>query len=640
MKHNPFSIYNSSFSKKSRTSSLAWEESINGSSEDPEDYYEGHSSGSSSLAFLGVLILIFSILGVRLVYLQLHKGSYYRALAEGNHIRNQSVLAPRGIIYDSQGETIVENAPSFDLVVVPADIVKDKFDQQLQALADLFHFDINDAKKDINKNGVADFQGISIVSGLSRDEAVVFESQAKDYQGFHIEDGPIRQYKDPLVFAHVIGYTGKINENELSEHNDYALNDYIGKTGVEYSYEKYLKGVNGKKQIEVDASGTAKSTLGEIAAESGKSLTLNIDAGLQRELYNEIIAKNGNKKAAAVAIDPRSGQVLALLSLPGYDDNLFAKGISQNNYSALSNDPQKPLLNRAISGAYPPGSTIKPVMASAALQENIVQPDTKIVDNGDLVYGGYHFRGWKPGGLGPMDVRSAIAMSSDIYFYTVGGGQASLNIQGLGPDRIAKYDSLFGMGQKLGIDLPNEVSGLVADPAWKRNYFKDTSLQTWYPGDTYHVSIGQGDMLATPLQVAMWTSVVANGGTLYKPYIVNKVADANGKVVMQNDPQIIRAGFIDPKNIQIVREGMRQTVTSGTARSLNTLPVTAAGKTGTAQFDGSNPAATHAWFTAFAPYENPKIVITVLIEAGGEGSSAASPVVKNVLNWWATNRNK
>jgi penicillin-binding protein 2 len=239
-----------------------------------------------------------------------------------------------------------------------------------------------------------------------------------------------------------------------------------------------------------------------------------------------------------------------------------------------------------------------------------------------------------------MDVRSAIAMSSDIYFYTVGGGQQALNIDGLGPERIEKYDYLFGMGQKLGIDLPSEAPGLIASPAWKKNYFKNNKeLQVWYPGNTYHISIGQGDMLATPLQVAMWTATVANGGTLYKPFVVNRVTDIKGNVISQSKPEVIRAGFIDPKNIEIVRQGMRQTVTNGTARSLNTLPITVAGKTGTAQFDGADLSRTHAWFTAFAPYENPKIAITVLIEAGGEGSTASSPVIKSVLQWWAENRN-
>ncbi|MBU6447356.1 hypothetical protein KGQ24_00755, partial [Patescibacteria group bacterium] len=260
--------------------------------------------------------------------------------------------------------------------------------------------------------------------------------------------------------------------------------------------------------------------------------------------------------------------------------------------------------------------------------------------NGDLVYNGYHFRGWNPAGLGPMNVRTAIAMSSDIFFYTVGGGQAALNIQGLGPERIDKYDYLFGMGQKLGIDLPGEQPGIIGGPDERKLAFSDPARQIWYPGDTYHISIGQGDMLVTPLQVAEWTAVVANGGTLYKPYIVDKVIDNNGNVVLQNKPAVIRAGFIDPANIEVVREGMRMTVTQGTAKSLQALPVDAAGKTGTAQFDSANPNAAHAWFTAFAPYENPQIVVTVLIEAGGEGSTAATPVVRETLQWWAQHRYK
>jgi penicillin-binding protein 2 len=273
-------------------------------------------------------------------------------------------------------------------------------------------------------------------------------------------------------------------------------------------------------------------------------------------------------------------------------------------------------------------------MAAAALQENVVTPDTLIDDNGDLRVGAYQFHGWKPGGLGMMNVRSAIALSSDIYFYTVGGGQTSLGITGLGPEKIAQYDKLFGMGSQLGIDLPGEASGTVGSPEERAQ----ATGQPWYLGDTYHESIGQGDMAVTPLQDAEWTAAVANGGTLYRPYVVNKVVSAQGKVVLQNSPTVIRSSFISPANIEVVREGMRQTVTAGTAPGLQKLSIEAAGKTGTAQFDDANPAAAHAWFTAFAPYQNPQIVIVVLIEAGGEGSSVSEPIVQDALRWWIANR--
>ncbi len=639
---DPFSIYNSKLSSQNNSHKIDWEEGALFQAEEPDDYYEGHAVDSQIFYYIGGLLIVFLILTVRLGFLQIVQGKDFRVLADNNRLRIQQILAPRGIVYDSHNQPLVENIPSFELVAIPADLDEENVDAALLELSKIASFDIAETAKKIKQEGSKSYRIVPIAENLPKDVALLFESQANNFPGFAIQHNPIRQYKEPQIFSHLLGYTGKITEKELDQNKaeGYALNDYIGKNGAELSYENFLKGVHGQKQIQVDAKGNLKNIQGEVAAQPGSSLVLNIDGELQRQLYKNIVARNGNKKAAAVAVNPATGEVLALVSLPGYDNNLFSRGISQKDYSLLVNDPQKPLFNRAITGTYPPGSTIKPAIAAAALQENVVTDKTIIFDNGDLVYGGYHFRGWKLDGLGPMDMRSAIAMSSDIYFYTIGGGQAALNIPGLGPDRLAKYYSLFGMGQKLGIDLPGEQPGVVADPAWKKKAFKDPEMQMWYPGNTYHISIGQGDMLATPLQVVMWTTIVANGGTLYRPHVLNKVTNNEGEVIFENHPEVIRAGFIDPKNIQIIREGMRQTVTSGTARSLNTLPITSAGKTGTAQFDGADPKATHAWFTVFAPYENPQIAITVLIEAGGEGSSAASPVVKETLKWWAENRNK
>ncbi|MHB8871273.1 MAG: penicillin-binding protein 2 [Candidatus Doudnabacteria bacterium] len=638
---DPFSVYNSNFEKKTHRPKLDWEEGALFQASEPDDYYEGQSEDSRITFYVSIVVLVFLVLFGRLIVLQIAQGEHFRTLADQNRLRVQAIIAPRGIIYDSQGKQLVENVPSFELVVTPADLPKD-YQSSVIALSSLMGFEADSLLAEIQKKSSTSYQPISVMQNLPKDYALLFESKASQFPGFAIEHNPIRQYPDPLIFSHLLGYTGKITDQELSnqEEGEYAHNDYIGKTGIEAEYEKYLRGVAGKKQVEVDAKGNLKSLHGQIDPEPGNSLILNIDLELQKELYKNIVAHNGNKKAAAIALDPQNGKVLALVSLPGFDNNLFAQGISQKDYLKLTTDPKKPLFNRAISGTYPPGSTIKPVIASAALQEGVVDDKTVIYDNGDLVYGGFHFRGWKESGLGPMTVRTAISMSSDIYFYTVGGGQSALNIAGLGPERLSKYDKLFGMGSPLGIDLPSEAAGLVADPYWKKNHFDTKEMQIWYPGDTYHVSIGQGDMLATPLQVAMWTSVVANGGTLYRPYILDRVTDVENKVIFEKKQEVIRSDFIDPKNIEIVREGMRMTVTQGTARSLSTLPITAAGKTGTAQFDSANPGATHAWFTAFAPYENPRIVITVLIEAGGEGSLAASPVVKETLLWWAEHRNK
>ena len=646
---DPFSIYNSKFDKKNKRVELAWEEGVHGKNEDPDDFYEGHSRPPHIGLFIVVLGLIFLGLGARLVKLQITHGAYYEKLSIGNHLRTESILAPRGIIVDSQNKPLLSNVPSFELVATPMDLPPTAdLNNELSNLHAVLSvdpkatFDQVKVLAELTSSSHTAYQAINIIPNVSHDTALIFESHGKDFPGFSIADNPIREYVDPLIFSTLIGYTGKINSDELADHlnQNYLLDDYIGKSGLELSYEQYLRGTAGQKQVEVDAAGNIQTVLGQIEPTPGDNVTLNIDGDLQRELYTQILAKNGDKKAAAIAMNPNTGQILAMVSVPGYDNNLFAQGISQADYTELVNDPRQPLFDRAISGTYPPGSTIKLVMASAALQEKVVTPTQTIDDNGDLKVGSYNFRGWKAGGIGLLNIWGAIAESSDIYFYTVGGGQAALGIQGLGPERIAKYDYLFGMGQKLGIDLPGEVAGLIGSPEERIARFSDPNAQKWYLGDTYHESIGQGDMEVTPLQVAEWTSVVANGGTVYRPYIVDKVTDNNGKIILQNKPTAIRSNIIDPAILQIVRDGMRQTITSGTARSLNTLPIPVAGKTGTAQFDDADPSTTHAWFTAFAPYPNPKIVITVLIESGGEGTDAAAPVVKNTLAWWAANRNK
>jgi penicillin-binding protein 2 len=313
---------------------------------------------------------------------------------------------------------------------------------------------------------------------------------------------------------------------------------------------------------------------------------------------------------------------------------MFARGISGNEYSALLNDPNNPLLNRVVGGTYPPGSTVKPMLAQAALEEGVVKPDTKVLDDGVVRIGSYSFYGYERSGLGIMDVYSAIAKSSDIYFYTVGGGNPKTDIQGLGPEKIAEWYKKFHLGAPLGIDIPNEKAGLVPDPEWKERVIGEK----WYLGNTYNESIGQGDLLVTPLQVNSWTATIANGGKIMRPYILDQVIDQDGKVVHQEEPQILSENIFDQEDLKVVQDGMRQTVTDGSGRSLNTLPISVAGKSGTAQIISKNLSFTHAWFTSYAPAEDPQIALTVLIEEGGEGSSFAVPVTKDVYKWWAENR--
>jgi penicillin-binding protein 2 len=451
------------------------------------------------------------------------------------------------------------------------------------------------------------------------------------------------------MVSHVLGYTGVISDSELSRAGStYDPQDFIGKSGVELEYESYLRGLNGSRQVEVDAAGRVVKLLGDVEPEPGNVVQLNVDMELQKTLYEQFQKAAPNVKGAAVALDPRTGQVLALLSLPGFNSNLFAPGISSADYQKLLTDSNLPLFNRAIAGTYPPGSVIKPVGAVAGLEEGTITENTVIVDRGSLNIPNqynpnisYQFRGWKLSGLGPMTVRSAIAESSDIFYYVLAGGHPSSPVAGLGAEKLADYYRKFALGRLTGIDLDGEKAGRVADPNWKATrYASDPISAKWYLGDTYHISIGQGDMLATPLQVALWTSAIANGGTVYKPQVVHQVLGQNGQVLLDNKPSVLIQNSFKPETMRVVQEGMRENVTSdsGSGRTLRSLPITSAGKTGTSQFDGSDPSRTHAWYTAYAPYENPEITIAVLVEAGGEGHAVAVPVVRETLRWWAEHR--
>lgn len=647
---NPFELgINLSRSKKNKP--LDWEESAIDASSPIEELYDAERSVPNLFWFWLVFGVVFAVLTGRIFYLQIVEGSVFRTLSDNNRIRSQTILAPRGLIVDSKGEVLAQNMASFNLVAIPFDLPKnqDELQKEITALAQNFSLNPQDVANKLKKVDRRSVDYVEIKQGLTSDQSILFQTMADQFPGFEAQQIPIRQYLDAVAFANVLGYAGLVSPGDLNQKNKelYATVDFIGKTGIEASYEKYLHGSNGADVVEVDATGKLLNSLGENNPIAGNKLVLNLDKGLQDCLYREMSTIK-SPKAAAVAMDPRTGAVLALVSLPSFDNNLFAGGISQEDYQTLMNNPDLPMFNRTVAGQYPPGSTSKPMTAVAGLQEGVINENTKILDNGDLVVPNqfdpsqkYDFRGWKPGGLGIMTVRSAIAMSSDIFFYEVAGGSPNGSLAGLGANKLAEYYRKFGLGKVLGIDIPGEKSGLVPDPDWKMSYYKNDPLQgKWYLGDTYHMGIGQGFVLVTPLQVAEWTAVVANGGKGYAPQIAQKVIDQTGKVVWQNQPKLLISDIASPAVFKIVQEGMRQTVTAGTAKPLNTLSITSAGKTGTSQFDGSDSSRTHAWFTAYAPYENPEIVITVLVEAGGEGNAVAEPIVKDALQWWAENRYK
>ena len=646
---NPFEIY-TSLNTKGNSKPLDWEESAVDAQSDVGDIHDSERGAPNPRWLRLALAAAFLLLGGRIFYLQIIQGQNFRMLANNNQVRSQVLLAPRGIITDSQGQVLAQNTASFNLVAIPFDLPKDPggLQSEVANLAGRFSLDPRDIFEKIKAIDRNSADPVEIEQGLTGDQSILFQTLASQFPGFEARQIPIRQYLDPNAFANALGYAGLVSPGDLSGKNKnlYASVDFIGKTGIESSYEQYLHGQNGADIINVDATGKFLNDLGQNSPVSGDRLVLNLDKGLQDRLYKDLSTIK-SPRAAAVAMDPRTGAVLALVSLPGFDNNLFAAGITQQDYQKLLSDPNLPMFNRAISGTYPPGSTSKLMTATAGLSQGVITDSTKIVDNGDLIvpneFGGQpaEFHGWKPGGLGAMDVRSAIALSSDIFFYEVAGGSPNGSLAGLGANKLAEYFRKFGLGKILGIDIPGEQSGLVPDPAWKMSYYNnDPLLGKWYLGDTYHMGIGQGFLLVTPLQVAEWTAIVANGGTGYVPEIAQKSVDQNGQAVWQAQPKVLVSNIASPDVFKIVQEGMRQTVTAGTAKPLNTLPITSAGKTGTSQFDGADSSRTHAWFTAYAPYENPQIVITVLVEAGGEGNAVAEPVVKDALQWWAENRYK
>ena len=447
-------------------------------------------------------------------------------------------------------------------------------------------------------------------------------SQANMLPGIGIQKSARREYPNGSIFSHVIGYEGKIKKEELAEYPEYLLTDSIGKQGVEKTYESELRGVHGREIVEVDSLGRVKKELGIVPPQPGQDITLTIDKGLTEKLYTAMadwFMANDLKAGAAIAIDPRSGAIRALVSYPGYDNNLFSGGIQPDEYATLIENPSKPLFNRAIGGEYPPGSTLKPVIAAAALSERIVSPETMIESRGGISIGNFFFGDWKAHGF--TDLRRAIAVSSDVYFYTLGGGYGG--IPGLGMERMKRYEQRFGYGALSGIDLPGEADGFLPDPNWKQAKIGER----WYIGDDYHAAIGQGFVTATPLQILNSVAAIANDGTLYTPHVRDGL------------PPQSRLVSVTPDILRVVREGMRETVTEGTAQPLQSLPVSVAGKTGTAQY--GNEDKTHGWFVSFAPYENPELALIVLVEGQSKESTYhAVPITKSVYEWYFSRENR
>lgn len=597
---------------------------------------ENDRKSSSFMVILGFVLLLMVVLSSQLVNLQLLKGKSSLANAEGNRVKERIIRAPRGIIYDSKGVPLVKNIPNYDLAITPSDLPLDqaKKEEVIRKTAEIAQVSYDEIRSKITVDNEHSPTPILVLKNLDKEKSLLLESKIIDLPGVHLDVNPIREYLDGGLLSQTMGYVGRISAEELEKNDGYIGTDYIGKSGLEKEYENILRGTPGVERIEVNATGVNEKTLGTTDPIPGQNIRLSIDFELQKKLAAEMQVQMSKAKinnAAAVAINPQNGQVLAMVSLPTYDNNLFAKGISEVDYSKLLNNADKPLLSRTTAGEYPSGSTIKPFVASAALEEGNITENTTVNSTGGIKIGDFTFPDWKSGGHGVTNVLKAIAESVNTFFYAIGGGYG--DIKGLGPEKIKAYLDKFGFDAYTNIDLGGEAKGSIPDPDWKLRTFNEP----WYLGDTYHMAIGQGDVLVTPLQMANATTVIANGGTLYQPTLVASILDGNGNVVEDKKPTVTRSNFLKDSTVDVVRRGMRQTVTAGSGRLLNTLAKPVAAKTGTAQY-GPNESKQHAWFITYGPTDNPTIAMSILLEGAGGGDVYAAPVANEVYKWYFANR--
>ena len=564
-----------------------------------------------------VSVLVIAVLIGRAAYLQIYQGEYYAGLADGNRIRIVPAMAPRGTFYDRNGELLVTNRPGFSVSLLP--LTAPISDDVIERLSNLLKVPTEDIKKKIA--GHSGFDPIRIKTDVTPDIVSIIEEQKSSYPGVVIEVTPIRDYSLKQEGAHTFGYVSEINDTELEKMKDqgYKSGDIIGKFGLEKVYDKELRGENGGQQVEVDVSGKPVQILGRKEPVPGDDLELTIDIKLQQaaeKAVDDQLTQIGAHAAAAVVMNPQTGEILAMVSRPAFDPNLFAHGISSKDWNQLNNNPYHPMDNKTITGEYPPGSTFKIVTGTAALTEGVVTPDEQIFDSG------HHWiipKGNADGeALGWLNFRTALAHSDNVYFYEMGNR--------LGIDRLEKYARMFGLGQKTGIDLPYEATGLVANRRYKEKNFDDGE---WYLSETFDAAIGQGFNLVTPLQAAMVMGEIAADGKRYKPHVVNRILAPDGSVVKEFQPELLSQLDVPEEDIKLVQDGLHDVTKYGTAASsFRGFTVDIAGKTGTAE---NSQGRDHGWFVAYGPFDNPNIVVAVIVENGGYGSQSAVPIGRKIL---------
>ena len=596
------------------------------------------------LTAVGIFVFIcFTLLLSRFIWLQVIKHSDYAAQAEDNRIAVVPVVPNRGLIVDRNGVVLARNYSAYTLEITPSKL-RDSLDVVIDDLAKLVEVEPKDRKRfkkllEESKN----FESVPLRTRLTDAEVARFTAQRFRFPGVEIQARLFRQYPLGEVASHVVGYIGRINQAEAKVIEDaedganYSGTDYIGKEGLEKSYEKLLHGATGYEEVEVSAGGRAVRTLSRSAATPGSNLILSIDIGLQKVVEEAF----GEWRGALVAIEPATGDILAYVSRPGFDPNLFVDGIDQQSWTELNTSLDRPLVNRPLSGTYAPGSTFKPFMALAALELGKRTPSQAIADPGFFYLGGHKFRDDLVGGHGTVDLRKSIVVSCNTYYYVLGND--------MGIDAIHDFMKPFGFGQLTGIDLQNEKTGVLPSKEWKRGRFKTAALQKWVGGDTISVSNGSGYNSYTPLQIAHAVANLANDGVVMKPHLVRIVEDGVTKVRTLTVPRESYRIALKPENIAVIKNAMVGVTTdpSGTAyRAFTNAGYTVGGKTGTAQviaikknekYNANTIAERlrdNALFTAFAPAEKPRIAIAIIVENGGFGAGVAAPIVRKALDYY------
>ncbi len=592
------------------------------------------------LAVLGLLVIIcFSLLAFRFYFLQINRYDYYQTLAESNRISIVPITPNRGLITDRNGVVLAHNFFVYTLEITPAKI--ENLDATIAEIAQLVEISTVDLKRFKKLKAQSHtFESVPLRTHLNEIEAAKFAVNRYRFPGVELKSRLFRHYPLKNQGAHMIGYIGRINDKDLKNLaeaevlSNYKGSDHIGKSGIEQSYEAQLHGTTGFQQVEIDADGRAVRILSSQPPISGSDLTLSVDSKLQEIAETAF----GERRGALVAIKPGTGEVLAFVSMPTFDSNLFVDGIDIDNWKLLNESLDKPLINRPLRGVYPPGSTFKPFTALAGLEAGKRRPPFSISDSGYFMLPNsrHRYRDWKPGGHGNVDMRRAITISCDTFFY-------GLAIE-LGIDKLTNFVRHFGFGLKTGIDIKGEVGGLLPTPEWKKRRFK----QPWYMGETVIVGIGQGYTLVTPMQLAQATAILANNGVAMRPRLVSAISDAKTGVTKATAAVVSDKITLDVKNLEIVKLGMVDvTLPGGTAASVGAnAGYSIAAKTGTAQVIGikqnekynekaiNERHRDHALFVAYAPAEAPTIALAVIVENGGHGGSAAGPIARKVMDYY------